>query len=57
MPIIKFKPIKNNLPTENILPDLSTDKKYLLEIVQTVSLGKNDVSLLGRNLRKLLHVR
>jgi hypothetical protein len=57
LPIKKFKIIKNNLPTINTFLDLSTDQKYLLEIVQAVSLDEIDVSLSFRNPGKLSHAR
>jgi hypothetical protein len=57
LPIKKFKIIKNNLPTINTFLDLSTDQKYLLEIVQAVSLGEIYVSLSFRNPGKLSHAR
>lgn len=57
--IIKFKPIEKNLPTIIYIvkfSDLITDQKYVLKIVQIVSLGEIYVSLSLRNLGKLLHV-
>lgn len=57
-PVIDFQRIEGKFPNElRVLPDLSSDQKYLLEICLAVSSGICSPDLAARNPGKLSHAR
>lgn len=57
MPVVSFEPISSNMPHMEPNLDLSTDQKYLHDIVNSVNTGFVSYALEQKNPGKISHAR